>query len=247
MALRGGTLVVGSTSAPRRRLPAGRTAFIVLILVAIAARFVFFELVSVRGITMASALLEGDIALVQRLPEPQLGDVVLIESAGVPPLLRRIVALPGDTVSAHEGVLTRGGQAVESERLSPFAWRFDDGVMHRQRRFRETLSPDAIFDRLGDAAGRARPRRLDLEPVEVPAGHYFVLCDNRVMCPDTRDDGTIGPGSAGVVSRAAIRGVATHLMWYGGARLDPVDAPVYGAFIPLGGRASTTWPTTGLK
>lgn len=224
-----------------------RLVFAAAALAIVVLRIAFFELVEARGPTMAPALVEGDIALAQRLPTPELGDIVLVEAASGPPLLRRVVGVPGDTVGVTEGVLTRRGQTVETTAIAPFVWTGADDARHRQRQFRERLADDIVIEILGTAPGLGQPHELRFDDVEVPPGHFMVLCDNRPMCPKIWRDGAIGSHLGGLVSADAVRAVVSHLMWYGARDSEPPEAPFYGAFRSLTGRASTTSASTGRK
>lgn len=236
----GERLVIGN--APRRRLPVKPVALIAgigLVLALIVTRLVFFELVRVRGATMAPNALEGDVLLVASLGEPTLGSVVLVEQ-GEREVLRRVVGLPGDHMSTVDGVLVRNGVPLDTEAVGLFGWRAaEDGEAvarpHRQGLLIERFADGRAHYLLGDHDGAARPWRLELPEVQVPPGHVFVLCDNRRTCPLDEQSGP--------VALDRINGVARSVLWLGDARADPPGEGLdYGAFTPLASEASDASP-----
>jgi len=213
----GERLVIGT--APRKQLPVKPVAFLLgvgLLLAVVITRLFVFEMVQVRGGTMAPNAMEGDILLVASLGDPALGSVVLVEH-GEREVLRRIVGLPGDTITTADGVLVRNGVPLGTEEVGVFGWLRDiegepDARPHRQALVAERFADGRLHHLLADHDGTARPWRLSLPEVEVPPGHVFVLCDNRRIC--SLDD------QAGPVRVDRITGVARSVLWRGGSR-DP--------------------------
>lgn len=154
--------------------------------------------------SMRPTLLEGDVVLVNRLAydlklpltdvvllplgEPRRGDVVTFSSpAGGTRLIKRIVGLPGDRIAVRDGVLVLNGQPLAPRDV--------------QRRG-ETLAPGWVVDALRateDLGGHAHAVqhlpglavRRDFAETMVPAGHYFMLGDNRDNSEDSRFIGTV--------------------------------------------------------
>lgn len=101
----------------RRRRRAFRLALRALAgaLAAYLAFGVVFALAVVRGDSMAPALRDGDIALFLRLGGgPRAGDIVLVGMPGGAEHVKRVVALPGQTVDvdAATGELVADGQPL---------------------------------------------------------------------------------------------------------------------------------------
>lgn len=144
-----------------------------------------------------------------RLPawrEPRRGDVVVFrkESHGAevfptPWLVKRIVGLPGDHVLAKDGALWINGRRVDQWRTGE-VWL--DGGGTPLAGARESLDgrEHAFVD---DPARVAAPFEGS-----VPAGHYFVLGDNRDHSSDSR--------SFGGVAFDALVGPVAFLYWSSG-------------------------------
>lgn len=129
-----------------------------------------------EGRIMASAPARGDV-VVFRLPSDTNIDYI-----------KRIVGLPGDTVQVEDGILHINGTAVRrdyetTEQLSHgnfFA------IYHK---YTETL-PDGVKHGIYEISDE---QSLDNTPAfTVPAGHYFVMGDNRDSSQDSRVTGLVG-------------------------------------------------------
>ena len=133
--------------------------------------------------SMAATLVPRDRVLVNRvvyrLHEPRRGDIVVVDSRAVGRvLIKRVVGLPGETLELHDGRVY-----VDGRRLAePYVARVDG----RQE-------PTEPF------TGSGRLWSLE-RPYTVPAGHYFLMGDNRVVSDDSRDWGPAPRGE--IVGRA---------------------------------------------
>lgn len=111
-----------------------RTAVRALVLVAGAYVIFGHVLLPVRGIgiSMEPAITEGDLLFVNRVAyrvrPPERGDIVAIRVAGRSVVyVKRLLGLPGDTVSFRDGVLWRNGEAVEEAYVTKRApWQLAD-------------------------------------------------------------------------------------------------------------------------
>jgi signal peptidase I len=146
-----------------------------------------------------------------RLPgytDPRRGDIVVFRGHHEPiDLVKRLVGMPGDTLTMRNGVLFLNGARQEE----PFAHHTDpagDGThpwMLWQR--------DHLLD--GTERERYRPTRDNWGPIVVPANYYFVLGDNRDESLDSR--------YWGFVDEVALKGKAVVLYFsYDGNALSPV-------------------------
>jgi signal peptidase I len=156
--------------------------------------------------SMRPTLLEGDVVLVNRLAfdlkvpltdvvvahlgEPKRGDIVTFSSPkdGVR-LIKRLVAVPGDTVAMRNKVLVVNGQAATyapigsavehpAPGMAVHALRFDERTAYGQHVVQWFHLPDGSED---DSFG----------PVVLPAGRYLMLGDNRDDSADSRYFGLV--------------------------------------------------------
>ncbi len=124
--------------------------------------------------------------------EPRLGDVVVFRLPRDPSsdYIKRIVGLPGDAVQMIRGVLHINGEPVRRERIADFT-ETEGTRTARTKQWRETL-PNGVSYATLDLVDNGF---YDNTPVyQVPAGHYFMMGDNR----DNSTDSRVRPENGGV-------------------------------------------------
>ncbi|HEY4583923.1 MAG TPA: signal peptidase I [Lysobacter sp.] len=168
--------------------------------------------------SMMPTLLTGDFILVNkfsyglRLPvtntkvvpvgEPRRGDVVVFKPPHHPEQdwIKRIIGLPGDRIAYQDHQLVINGEPVPARQIGVYQGVGNGAEMTGAEEMEEALPgrPHRILERTGLV-------RMDGQGEwTVPAGHYFVMGDNRDNSEDSR--------YWGVLPEANLRGKA-FLTW----------------------------------
>ena len=159
---------------------------------------------------------------------PERGDVVIFKRPGENvDWVKRVIGLPGDTIAVDDGRLVVNGQMVRRTgegmadmpvtpnspcRVAPGATPYLGGAgaaaVCRYPVFREHLPNGRswqVLDQLDD------PRGDHFGPVRVPAGHVFLMGDNRDDSLDSRYSPAVG--GIGFVPVDHLVGKATFAFW----------------------------------
>lgn len=184
-----------------------------VILVVFVLRSFLFEPFKIPSGSMMPTLLTGDLILVNkftyglRLPvintkitdgkPPARGDVMVFRYPPKPSMdyIKRVIGVPGDEVAYLNKKLTINGQPVSKNVLPDF---LDGDAMRLLKQFSEELD-GTKHNLLNDDGGPAFVQgaadfpfrencRYSVEGIvcKVPAGHYFMMGDNRDNSADSR-------------------------------------------------------------
>ena len=172
-------------------------------------RIFVFQPFNIPSESMVSTLLKGDYIFVTKysygfshhsIPfsppifsgrilghAPTRGDVVVFKLPrdGHTDYIKRVIGLPGDTVQVRNSLLYVNGQQVKRERIDDFVSRDEDGNVTRTPAYRETLPNGVSYTTLDEGPGHFYD---DTPEYKVPAGHYFMMGDNRDNSADSRAD-----------------------------------------------------------
>ncbi|WP_295551335.1 signal peptidase I [Limnohabitans sp. Rim8] len=193
-----------------------------VIVVVFVLRSFLFEPFKIPSGSMIPTLHIGDLILVNkfhygiRLPVAntkltegtpvQRGDVMVFRYPPKPSVdyIKRVVGLPGDEVAYLNKSLTINGKAVPTEVLPDF---FDESTMRYHKHRRETLGAKphqtlqdddrpAFVPGADQFAGRENCNyTVEGVTCKVPAGHYFMMGDNRDNSLDSRYFGFVPDGN----------------------------------------------------
>ena len=139
---------------------------------------------------------------------PERGDIVVIKSpSDGSDWIKRVIGLPGDTVEMKRGVLWLNGAKALTVAAAPAVIAESENMPCARSEFRR-IEPDGtrfcVYPRFIETLPGGRSHAVldlafsyadDRPPVTVPAGHLFLMGDNRDRSADSRfspDDGGLG-------------------------------------------------------
>jgi signal peptidase I len=180
---------------------------------AMIVRVFFYQPFNIPSGSMKSTLLVGDYLFVSKLSygysrhsfpfglnlfsgrvfagSPKRGDVVVFKLPrdNATDYIKRIVGLPGDELQMRGGALIINGQPVPKRRIGEFETREDEGPPRRLPLYEETL-PNGVKYKVLDSEPNGMFDNTSV--YKVPAGHYFVMGDNRDNSQDSRAAYAVG-------------------------------------------------------
>jgi signal peptidase I len=183
------------------------------LLIAAVIRTLLFQPFNIPSGSMEATLLVGDYLFVSKytygyshysLPysppifsgriwgsEPKRGDVIVfrLPKDDSVDYIKRVIGLPGDRVQMVDGVLNINGEAVKRERAEDYVDTDENGRTQRIRRWKETLPNGVVYYTL-DLSERGYYDNTDV--YTVPAGHFFMMGDNRDNSTDSRVLSAVG-------------------------------------------------------
>jgi signal peptidase I len=135
------------------------------------------------------------------LRDPRRGEIVVFRPGYNDPqidVVKRVIGVPGDTLQMTDGALFRNGQRV-NERYAHYDEAFDTPIpLEGFGLMDPNVRPDAYGAKnhlpllLPSVDARSyRPTRNNWGPLVVPAGHYWLMGDNRDQSLDSRYMGPI--------------------------------------------------------
>ena len=191
------------------------TVVVQALAIAMVVRVFLYQPFNIPSGSMKETLLIGDYLFVSKLSygyskfsfpfafnlfpgrvfgaEPKRGDVAVFKLPrdNTTDYIKRVIGLPGDEINVRHGVVYINGKEVPRVRAGDFVTREDEGSRIKIPIYEETLPNGVkykVLDRIPDGP-------LDNKgPYIVPAGHYFMMGDNR----DNSTDSRVSPYDNGV-------------------------------------------------
>lgn len=179
------------------------------LLLALVIRSFLFQPFSIPSGSMMPTLLVGDYLFVSKYAygysrysfpfspnlfsgriwsgEPKRGDIAVFRLPRNPKIdyIKRVIGLPGDRVQMISNVLHINGKPVERERAGDFRADGSYDTGNAIPIYRETLPNGVSFDTLDQTPNSIGDNTREFL---VPAGHYFMMGDNRDNSADSRFD-----------------------------------------------------------
>ena len=220
-----------------------KTIFYAL-LIAVVIRTFLFQPFNIPSASMENTLLVGDYLFVEKFAygysrnsfpfrgwplgdffhgrlfgrDPERGDVIVFKMPNPnspdynQDFIKRIIGLPGDRVQMINGQVYLNGKAIPKQRVADYVGPDEFGMVRNVQRYKETLPSGRsyyVLD-LGPNSGE------DNTPVfTVPAGHYFMMGDNRDNSDDSRMEVGYVPAE-NLVGKAEFRffSIDETAVWY---------------------------------
>ena len=179
------------------------------VLIALFLRIVFFQPFNIPSGSMKPSLQVGDFLFVSkptygysraslvypftRMPmegrifgsAPKRGDVVVFKNRknGNKDYIKRVIGLPGDTVQMVDGRLHINGEPLQKE-LDHVETMFLNGRTVNVPYYRETMDNGVSY--IVEEWNGDNGHLDNTGPYHVPAGHFFMMGDNRDQSEDSR-------------------------------------------------------------
>ena len=122
-------------------------------------------------------------------------------------IVKRVIGMPGDTITYQNDKLTVNGKEVKEEYLKEFQAAFAKDKLQKEYAYNDDKSKSGYFQQLAKDA-KAFTTNADGNTtfsVTVPEGKYFLLGDNRIVSKDSR--------AVGYFDKSALVGEVKFRFW----------------------------------
>jgi signal peptidase I len=190
-----------------------------------------FQNFEIPSASMEKTLLIGDHVLVDRITlapaakwapfmfyrEVKRGDIIVFFKPGEPDLflVKRAIAIPGDHIHLHNGIVYLNGVAQDEPMAGkPVA---DDNPQHAYQPYRDDFpaNPPGPYDQVTASWANDLPSHIQNGDLVVPPGRVFAMGDNRTESLDGR--------FWGFVPRENIVGRPMFVYWSFETPADQID------------------------
>lgn len=162
----------------------------ILFLIALGlVRLFLIQPVSVDGHSMDPTLADGERLIVLRTAKIDRFDIVVAkekEGNKTKEIVKRVIGLPGDTITYKDDVLYVNGKKTDEPYLDKYQKAFEDDDLQ------DIYSYNTLFQQLAensDAFTTAKDGSTEFT-IKVPKNQYFLLGDDRIVSKDSREVGS---------------------------------------------------------
>ena len=162
--------------------------FILFISLFLLTRLFLWLPVQVEGHSMDPTLADGQRVIVLKHTSIERFDIVVakeVENGKTKQIVKRIIGMPGDTITYQNDKLTINGKEVKEEYLKEFHAAFAKDKLQKEY---------AYSDYFQQLAKESKAFTVNADnnttfSVTVPEGKYFLIGDNRIVSKDSREVG----------------------------------------------------------